>query len=169
MDLYVFVQEAGTDGVEELAEVDTVRAVIRTAGEYAAYAALADDDPARVYDALARIRDIEDLIGVDAYVALEVDTGPRPLPRPLPMPTRVVAQTYVCFSFVTTEPGATTEVYTAIAAGGLASAAAIVAGHAPLVLVELTADDREQLASALDLLGSVPRVRDLSSSIGLGG
>lgn len=166
MDLYVFAQEATGAGLTALAAVDTVRVVIPTAGEYAAYAALEGTAP-DVYAALGEIQEIEGVYGVDAYAALSSGSPPMPM-LPMPMPTRVASQLYVCFALLTIDPGASAAVYSAIAANDLAAAATVVAGTGSLVLAELTADDPGDFAAALDLLGAIPEVREVASSVGPG-
>lgn len=164
MDVYAFLHEAGSAGLAEIAELETVRVVMPTVGEYAAYVALYGDDPGHVLDDVQRIREVPDVLGVDAYVAL-TDASVDAVPK-TPMPTRVAMGRYVCFALVTTDPGAAAEVHAAVAR--IAAASAVVAGTAPLVLAEVTADSLEEIAARLDEIGQVPRVRDVSSSIGVG-
>lgn len=168
-------------------------------GAYAAFVKVSDEDPIVVRRAFDAIADIDELIGVDTFVGSspaargDIDIA---LPRsgaarlsparlseasadiwgldippisPIPMPTRGGTGTLVAFVQLTTEPGATTEVYAQVSTMPGVVGAAVIAGTTVGVLVEITAEDEHALAFAAETAASSAGVDDVSISVGATG
>ncbi|HVE64092.1 MAG TPA: hypothetical protein VNB94_09850 [Mycobacteriales bacterium] len=166
-------------------------------GAYAAFVKISDEDPGVVRRAFDSVAKIDELMSVDTFVGSspgargDVDVAPPrtgasrlsaarlsqpsadlwgldiPPISPIPMPMRGGVGTLVAFVQLTTEPGATTEVYAQISTMPGVVGAAVIAGPTVGVLVEITAEDEHALAFAAETVASATGVDEVSISVGV--
>ncbi|MCA1822999.1 MAG: hypothetical protein ABR520_05310 [Mycobacteriales bacterium] len=172
MDAYVFAREATAEALQRAAEmvgeVPGLRVVLPLAGEFAAYVAVSDDDPAVCFRAIASLRELEGIRKTRAFVGWQPQADdPIVVIPPLPRPTfGPPLGEIVCFVTATCKPGAAADVYVSATRRHLVVAAAIVTARRSTVLVELSGDTDEVLSAAEEVL-SIPGIVDAGTSVGV--